>query len=245
MNPLVRLWKNAAWELRFPLFIRPDEAFDSIVKPPALQVLARAIRLVLQKIMPQASLRQAVLTFDDGPFEGSTESLLAVLCRENVPATFFLVGDDAVANLPSTQAVVAAGMEIASHSKSHRRLTELSTTEQLDEIAQGQVLVERASGEALRFFRPPHGDFDMVTLQRTSQSGQIMSLWNVNPADYDDISAETIVERVVAQQRNPAVILLHSGRPQTIAAVPEIVRRYKQMGYSFTTIGALAGIKIG
>jgi len=241
VNHLRRLWANAQWDLRFPLFITKQDALEPILQPKPLDVLLQAARLLLQKVLPPPRIRHAVLTFDDGPYEGATQDLLAVLQREEVPATFFLVGKDAVSNRAATAALVDAGMEIASHSAAHRRLTELSGDEQREEIAGGKRLVEEAAGVSVRYFRPPHGDFNLASLKIAQASDQIVSLWNVNPADYDDITAQEIVDRVLAQHRDPAVILLHTGRPQTIAAIPEIVRRYRALGFRFTTIGKLTG----
>jgi peptidoglycan/xylan/chitin deacetylase (PgdA/CDA1 family) len=241
VNPIRRIWTNAEWELRFPLFIGKDDELAAVLRPKPLKILGRVLRLMLQKLMPIPRTRRAVLTFDDGPYEGATQELLATLQRENVPATFFLVGNDAAKNLAATEALVVAGMEIASHSATHRRLTELNREEQREEIAGGRCLIERSSAASVRFFRPPHGDFDRTSLEEALASDQVVSLWNVNPADYDDISAQEIIDRVVDQRREPAVILLHTGRPETIKAIPEIVSRYRAMGFTFTTVGGLTG----
>ena len=237
MNLLARLWKNAEWELRFPLFISPGDSIESILRPPPVRVLARVFRLLIQKVLPDHRMRRAVLTFDDGPFTDSTLELLQVLAREDVVATFFLVGNEAATHSDLTRAIVAAGHEIASHSWRHPRLSTLEPVEQLAEIQIGCQLIEEASGQTVRFFRPPHGDFDAVTLEEVRKSGHIVSLWNVNPADYDDISSDTIVERLADQRRNPAVILLHSGRPETIKSIPAIVRHYRENRFIFTTLG--------
>jgi peptidoglycan/xylan/chitin deacetylase (PgdA/CDA1 family) len=79
-------------------------------------------------------------------------------------------------------------------------------------------------------------------LEEARASGQIVSLWNVDPADYtESISAREIIDRVMDQRHDIAVILLHGGRPETILALPEILRRYRALGYTFTTIGQLTG----
>src|SRR5579862_2964595 len=62
--------------------------------------------------------RALALTFDDGPSE-STERILDVLARHNVPATFFQIGAN-VERLPSVaRSIAAAGHEIGNHSHTH------------------------------------------------------------------------------------------------------------------------------
>lgn len=237
-----RLWADAEWELRFPLFVREDDALDPIFNPQPRFILGRVARLLALKLFRHLRQRQAVLTFDDGPFPGSTEALLEVLRREGVPATFFLVGNDVVRNVEAGKALVEAGMEIASHTASHRRLTGLTREEQRQEVAVGRAQIEDRLAVSVRYFRPPYGAFDRTSLEEARASGQIVSLWNVDPADYtESISAREIINRVMDQRRDIAVILLHGGRPETILALPEILRRYRALGYTFTTIGQLTG----
>jgi peptidoglycan/xylan/chitin deacetylase (PgdA/CDA1 family)/GT2 family glycosyltransferase len=241
-----RLWADAEWELRFPLFIREDDSLDAIFTPHPRLIFGRMARLlalkVVIKLLRLPRRRQAVLTFDDGPFPGATEALLDVLRSESAPATFFLVGNDVVSNSEAGAALVEAGMEIASHSASHRRLTGLTREEQRAEVAGGRSLIEETLAVPIRYFRPPHGAFDRTSLEEARASGQIVSLWNVDPADYESISAREIIDRVMKQRRDIAVILLHSGRPETVLALPEILRNYRALGYIFTTLGQLTGI---
>ncbi len=240
MNKLHRLWRHADWETRFPLFIGPENDLAGIINPRRTRVALQAARILLQKIAPRPPARRAVLTFDDGPYEGNTQELLEILASEGVPATFFLVGNEAMSNRAATTAIVAAQMEIGSHSQSHPRLSTLSPNEQAQEILAGHQLVEIATGRSLHYFRPPHGECTPAALQAATQAGQTVALWNVDPADYEDVDATTIVDRALAQARDPAVLLLHNGRPQTIKALAHIIRGYKKMGFLFTTLGNLA-----
>ena len=60
------------------------------------------------------------LTFDDGPSE-STPALLRILDRHQVPATFFMCGQN-VERLPAiAHSVAQSGHEIGNHSDSHPR----------------------------------------------------------------------------------------------------------------------------
>jgi peptidoglycan/xylan/chitin deacetylase (PgdA/CDA1 family) len=62
------------------------------------------------------------LTFDDGPDPIWTPKILAVLRREHVPATFFLVGTHAASYPSIVRAELAAGDEVGSHTYTHANL---------------------------------------------------------------------------------------------------------------------------
>ena len=59
------------------------------------------------------------LTFDDGP-SARTDEILAVLDRENIKATFFVVGQTSEANLQRMRDIAEQGHTIAMHSYSHK-----------------------------------------------------------------------------------------------------------------------------
>lgn len=59
------------------------------------------------------------LSFDDGPDESCTPKVLELLARENIKATFFLIGEKAKAQLGLTQRILSAGHSIGNHSIDH------------------------------------------------------------------------------------------------------------------------------
>jgi len=65
------------------------------------------------------------LTFDDGPTPQATDTILAILAREQVPATFFFTGSELAANPELARRYVAAGHELGNHSWSRTRQPQL------------------------------------------------------------------------------------------------------------------------
>src|SRR5262249_7897161 len=70
--------------------------------------------------------KEVVLTFDDGPWPGSTANVLAALKHECVRATFFLLGRNAAAAPALAKRELAEGHTIAHHSFSHPLLSRMS-----------------------------------------------------------------------------------------------------------------------
>lgn len=55
-----------------------------------------SVNYIGMKIKPEAAERKVVyLTFDDGPSFSNTDSILDLLCKNNVKATFCVVGNNA------------------------------------------------------------------------------------------------------------------------------------------------------
>src|SRR5687768_11377327 len=66
------------------------------------------------------------LTFDDGPVPVHTDSVLAILAREQVRATFFVIGSSLARHPALTRRIVMAGHELGNHSFSHERMVLMS-----------------------------------------------------------------------------------------------------------------------
>ncbi len=122
-----------------------------------------------------APAKGVALTFDDG-YLGLLDHALPVLKRFGFPATFFLVSDrvgetntwDArhgdqprsLMGWSEAAALVAQGMEIGSHSRTHPFLTGLSEGEMESEIRGSKQTIEDHLGQPVRFFSYPHGLHD-------------------------------------------------------------------------------------
>ena len=66
--------------------------------------------------------KELVLTFDDGPWPGTTDRVLAALKHECVRATFFMLGRNAAAHPALAKRVLAEGHTVAHHSYRHSLL---------------------------------------------------------------------------------------------------------------------------
>jgi peptidoglycan/xylan/chitin deacetylase (PgdA/CDA1 family) len=79
---------------------------------------------------------QAVaFTFDDGPNPVYTPPLLDIFRHARGKATFFMIGQQIDAN-PATAAVHAAGHELANHTFTHPKLTQLAPAAVRAELVQ-------------------------------------------------------------------------------------------------------------
>jgi peptidoglycan/xylan/chitin deacetylase (PgdA/CDA1 family) len=64
-------------------------------------------------------------------------------------------------------------------------------------------------------------------------------LWTVDTGDFTRPGTAAIVDRAVNRAKNGAIILMHDGggdRSQTLAALPEIIRRLRARGFQLVTV---------
>jgi peptidoglycan/xylan/chitin deacetylase (PgdA/CDA1 family) len=178
------------------------------------------------------------LTFDDGPYPVDTPMLLAVLRAARVPATFFLIGRDAEQYPGLVRAIAAGGHEIANHTETHPDLDTLDGPAVSAELAAGAATLARYSHDPAIHaeFRPPHGRFRPATLVTAGQAGYDTILWTDDPGDWRNVSRTVLAAHIARFATSPEILLLHNGRPETVALLPGIIQRFQRAGYTFVTV---------
>lgn len=189
------------------------------------------------------------LTFDDGPYPPYTQELIALLERKQVPATFFLVGENAAKHPHIVQLAAGKGYEIALHAGKHVDLLKLNRSELADNLAYGKHILEQLTGKRVQYMRPPHGFRDWVVMEEAAKAGLMVVNWSVIPRDWTNPGAQVIAQRVCKEVQPGAIVLLHDGdapaqtasREQTIQAMVLIIDQLRARGYEFVTVGELLG----
>ena len=102
-----------------------------------------------------AVLGEVALTFDDGPDAEWTPKILDILAREKTPATFFVIGENAMAHPGLMRRIVAEGHELGNHSFTHPNLAEVSQLGTRLELNTTQRVIEAYTGVSTRLFRAP------------------------------------------------------------------------------------------
>jgi peptidoglycan/xylan/chitin deacetylase (PgdA/CDA1 family) len=235
----VRRWVHHAQLESTPVIVPPDAAASDVIHPPPREIVQRMLLEAKETVAPPQRPRLAVLTFDDGPFPVTTPLLLAQLKALGVPAVFFLIGRDAQAQPAIAQRIGAAGIEIGNHTLTHPEMSQLNAAAQTEEIEAGARQIQALTGQAPKYFRPPHGNYNAATIEAARRLGETIVLWDVDPGDWRSLSAGAIAASVISRARSPAVILLHNGKLATVEALPQIVRAYRAAGFQFVTVTQL------
>lgn len=187
------------------------------------------------------------LTFDDGP-SLNTPALLDMLAQYHVPATFFLLGQQALNHPDLVERMLREGHEVGNHSWSHPNFHKLSAESQAIQINETDRLL-RSYGAVPLFFRPPYGSFDERTEKIAQDLGMSIMLWSLDskdwkrlPEDYSKLISTrgTIYED--GQLRG--VFLFHDTHKTTVDDLPRILSHLKAGGCDrFVTVtDYLAGV---
>ncbi|GAB3885792.1 glycosyltransferase [Spirosoma agri] len=191
-----------------------------------------------------------VLSFDDGPDETYTPQILAILEREHVPASFFVVGINVERNLPLLQRMAKAGYEIGNHTTLHPDLTRVSPRRLFFELNTCRRLIESITGRSTILFRPPYNadsepdkPEELRPIALAEQQHYYAIGESIDPLDWQvGVTPQQILQRIQQQQNLGNIILLHDAggdRSATVAALPAIIHYYKKHGYRFATISQL------
>jgi Glycosyltransferases, probably involved in cell wall biogenesis len=199
------------------------------------------------------------LTFDDGPDPQWTPAILDILKRENVPATFFIIGKNGQAYPDLLRQIVNQGHEIGNHTFTHPNLGEMPLRVTELELTATQRLIESVVGRSTVLFRPPYfGDAEADKPQEVEPAllaksmGYIMVGLRIDPDDWQlPVTADQIVNRTLerAMDSNPEtrgqVVLLHDSggdRSATIEALPRLIHELKARKFRFVAVSDLAGL---
>ena len=186
-----------------------------------------------------AEQKSIALTFDDGPNTSTTVEMLDVLEAFGVPATFFLVGENIMAEtIPVVRRAYACGCEIANHSLSHAALSELTPREILAEVQPVTEQITAITGEPPRFFRPPY----IAVSPTVFETVPLPMICGMGAEDYNDaVSAQQRLERWLSAAQDGGILLLHDseGNTQTVAAVQKLIPALQAQGYRLVTLSRL------
>lgn len=189
--------------------------------------------------------KEIYLTFDDGPSLVTCE-ILKVLKEYKVTATFFVVGKCVEKNPKILKDIYANGNSIGIHSYSHEYK---SIYKDKQSLLEDIYLCERSIKNILpnfcaKIYRFPGGSFNLR--EETKFIPQSINLkyydWNASVCDAEGItySPYQLFQNAINTtfNRNKVILLCHdcAGKHSTALALPDIIKWFKSMGYTFKTL---------
>jgi len=206
-----------------------------------------------------ASPNKIALSFDDGPDPEYTPQVLNILKAKHVPASFFVIGEEADRYPQILHREFNDGNEIGNHTFTHPDMEQISKTQFELELNLTERLLESSLGVKTLLFRPPYGidhqpetasEIDKLPIPQSM--GYIIVGAMIDPHDWGEAgggappTADTIVQRIVKQTQpgKGNIVLMHDGggvRANTIAALPRVIDALRAKGYQFVQVSDLLG----
>ena len=156
--------------------------------------------------------------------------------KENVKATFFLVGKNIKENEDIVIRMKNEGHLIGNHTFNHSQLTKLGFDEAVEEINTTNAWITNISGYTPEYIRPPFGSFTDELLSETSMS---VVMWNVDPLDWKYKNKDIVTDKILKNVKNGDIILMHDIYSATANSLNIIIPELQNRGYTFVTIPEL------
>ncbi len=132
--------------------------------------------------------------------------------------------------------VLDEGHIIGTHTVKHPNLVRLTYEKQYQELSNSVTKIEDVTGQPIKYFRPPFGQYNADTLKAAEQLQLTPVLWRVAAIDWElKEEPEQIITNVTDYLEDGAVILLHELR-QTLDVLPDLIKTIKAEGYGFTQL---------
>jgi peptidoglycan-N-acetylglucosamine deacetylase len=195
--------------------------------------------------------KEVVLTFDDGPDPAYTPQILDILDKNHIKGSFFIIGENALQHPELVNKMYKEGHEIGNHTFTHPDVASITPFQTRMELNANQRLFQEITGHSMTLFRPPYvanaepsTKSELEPILRAQNMGYTMVGELIDSDDWQRLSSDEIVKRVLNQLPEGNVILMHDAggdRSNTVEALPTIIKELKQRGYTFTTIADLTG----
>lgn len=195
--------------------------------------------------------RAVVLSYDDGPGEALTPVLLDLLAREQVQASFFVLGRNAARSPDLVRRALADGHEVGSHTEDHSNAWTTGPRRWATDLARG-VRTVRTLGGCGGLVRPPRGKLTLGGWVQGALRGLDWAWWTVDSRDsWRPRPVGEVLDEVA--RRGGGVVLMHDfdGAPppvgrdahaeRCLALTRGLIEFARTGGYRLVRLGDLQG----
>lgn len=180
------------------------------------------------------SQKKIWLTFDDGPDPITTPFILKTLKKENVRATFFLVGEQIEKNPQLLRDIIKNGHVIANHSYSHKNGWTTNKLNYVEDVEKCQKYMPKNI-----LFRPPYGKITFSQSSVLKKKYKII-LWDILSYDFSSkISPQKVKRNIINNTNAGSIIVLHNNKKSfnnLSIILLETIKDLKKKEFVFSTI---------
>ncbi|MCE5168107.1 polysaccharide deacetylase family protein [Paenibacillus profundus] len=161
--------------------------------------------------------------------------MLKVLQEEKVKASFFLDGSWLSKNPDVAKQIQAEGHELENHAYTHPNMSELSAGLQSQQIEKTKRLLKETLGVENKWFAPPSGDFNALTVTTAHAHGLSTVLWTLDTVDWKKPEPSTILQKIRKKVEPGTLILMHPTSSSS-RALQDMIRIIKDKGFHPGTV---------
>lgn len=165
--------------------------------------------------------------------------ILDTLSKNNVKATFFIVGDWANKFPDAVRKIADSGNEIANHSYSHPHVNDLDYEKNVEQITKCSEVIKSLTGKSTTLYRGPYGEYNDTVVKSASDNKHKMIQWSIDTLDYNGLSGEEMWQKIEGKLDKGSIILMHNGTENTALSLDMIIKNIKNKGYELVTVSDL------
>ena len=180
------------------------------------------------------------MTFDDGPDETYTPRILEILEKNQVRATFFIIGSKAEKQENLVRIIVSKGHVIGNHSYTHAFFFDFFGRKKMEQdLLKAEGIIMRATGKRPLLFRPPYGVTNPVLAKVVKRLRYNVIGWSVRSFDTTTKIPEKVAQRIIKRLHPGAVVLMHDTLDVTAKSLEKVILKIKEEGYRFVSLEEL------
>ncbi|MGE5557864.1 MAG: polysaccharide deacetylase family protein [Bacillota bacterium] len=183
--------------------------------------------------------KKVAFSFDATWGAENTLKLLDILDRHKVKTTFFLAGFWVNKYPEMVREINRRGHELGNHSWTHPHMNSLNPEQITKEIMITHQKLSELGGSKPVLFRPPFGEYSNKVIEAADRCGYKTIMWSVDSLDWQNLSSDRMIQRVMRRIHPGAIILFHNAGPDTPQAVDELFGILIKGGYRIVPISDL------
>ncbi len=183
--------------------------------------------------------KKIAISFDAAWGADKTQKILDILDCYEVHATFFLVGFWVEKYPQMVKEIHERGHEIGNHSQNHPEMSKLSVEQMKNEITSVNEQIYNLIGERPNVFRPPYGDYDDKVISTMRELNMHTIQWSIDSLDWKELGRQELINRVLKKVNCGDIILFHNNAKYTPEALPEILEKLHEKGFSVCSVGEI------
>ena len=213
---------------------------SAVSLPASVTAAATKRELPIYSVQPQEGEKKLSISFDAAWGADDTDTLIEILGKYNVKATFFVVAQWVDTYPDEVRKLADAGHEVLNHSTTHPYFTQCSEEKVRQEVETCNDRIEAITGVRPTLIRCPYGDYNDSVIRTIRSLGMEPIQWSVDSLDWMDSStADSIFRKVTGEAQAGSIILCHNDAKYTPDALEDILKTLLDEGYTFVPISQL------
>ena len=203
---------------------------------------ARSVALAQPEVSQAPAVADAVaLTFHGDGSPELAEALLGEAERADARLTVLAVGQWLAQYPQMAERVLKGGHELGNHTENHLDIDAMSESRAYEEIERCAQRLEQLTGSRGRWFRQSQAQHASTSVRAAATRagyGTLLS-YDLDPLDYTDPGTTAVERNVLNRVRGGDVVSMHLGHPETVTALPVILKGLAARGLRAVTASEL------